>query len=617
MRRPLTRSPIRIATGVLAVLAAVLLPALPATAASAATTDADDFRIVSFDADYELGRDAEGYSTLHVVETIDAVFPEYDQNHGIERAIPTRYGQVDTGLAIVGVTDAAGTPLSYSSYDEEDYSSGDLFRVLRIGDADTFVHGAQSYVIEYTMRHVVAPFADTDVDEFYWDINGDGWMQPFDRVTARLHLAPELQGALTGATACYVGGYGDTTPCEVTATDDGFAVDVAALGPYQTVTWAIAFEAGTFRPGPTPADSWIVRVLPWILLGIVAACVLGVIALRVFFFRNAAGRGIVIAQYEGYPELGVMEAADLIGRPQKGLPAQFVQLVVARAARLLDGGADAPANSRYRLELLDPSGLGRDDAIAVASIFGSTKPGAVVDLDRTDRTLGDRLAALTAKTATEVSSHYRARRKTFWTPLIRVVLFLAGVAEIGVWVWAVANDAASGPLFAVLGGAFLVGIVAYGFAGSPERLTREGALATEHLRGVRDYLELAEADRLRMLQSPEGAERTRIDPTDRDAVVKLHERLLPYAIIWGVEDRWQHELGTLYATTPSEISSTLGSTNFGAFATGYAAASFATTPPVSTSSSSWSSSGGSSFSGGSGGGGFSGGGGGGGGGGGW
>ena len=97
----------------------------------------------------------------------------------------------------------------------------------------------------------------------------------------------------------------------------------------------------------------------------------------------------------------------------------------------------------------------------------------------------------------------------------------------------------------------------------------------------------------------------------------MHERLLPYAIIWGIEDRWQHELGTLYATTPTDIAPTLGSTNFGAFATGYAAASFATTPPVSTSSSSWSSSGGSSFSGGSSGGGFSGGGGGGGGGGGW
>lgn len=617
MRRPLTRSPIRIAAGLLAVLAGALLPVIPATAASAGSSAADDFKIASFDADYELGRDAEGFSTLQVVETIDAVFPEYDQNHGIERAIPVRTGLVDTELAIVGVTDATGAALPYTTYDEEDFSSGDLFRVLRIGDADTYVHGEQSYVIEYTMRHVVAPFADTGVDEFYWDINGDGWMQSFDRVTARLHVASELRDSLTGATACYVGGYGDTTPCEVATTDDGFSVDVTGLGAFQTVTWAIAFESGTFQPGPTAADSWIVRLLPWILLGLVGACVLGVVLLRLLVFRNARGRGIVIAQYEGYPELGVMEAAELLGRGNKGLPAQFVQLVVTRAARLLDRGEGAGRDDRYRLELVDPSGLDRDDAIAVASVFGSTKPGDIVELDRGDRKLGDRLAGLTAKTATEVSRRYRARRKSVWTRVIRVVLFLAGLAQLFVWFWAVGNDAAAPWLLPVLGGAFLVGIVAFGFAGSPERLTREGALATEHLEGVRDYLALAEADRIRMLQSPEGAERTRIDPTDPDAVVKLHERLLPYAIIWGVEDRWQHELGTLYATTPTEIASSLGTTNFGAFATGYAAASFATTPPVATSSSSWSSSGGSSFSGGSGGGGFSGGGGGGGGGGGW
>ncbi len=616
MRRPLTRSPIRNVLAV-AIGAAALLALAPASASSAAPADVDDFRIASFDADYELGRDADGYSTLRVVETIDAVFPSYDQNHGIERAIPVRYGQVDTELRIARVTDRTGASLPYSTYDEEDYSSGDAFRVLRIGDADTYVHGEQSYVIEYTMRHVVAPFADTAVDEFYWDINGDGWMQPFDRVTARLHVAPELRDALTGATACYVGGYGETTPCEVQASDDGFSVDVSALGPYQTVTWAIAFDSGTFRAGPTPADSWIVQLLPWVLLGIVGVCALGVLLLRLLVFRNAPGRGIVIAQYEGYPELGVMEAANLLGRTSTGLPAQFVQLVVTRAARLLDRGEEASKNDRYRLELLDPSGLDRDDAIAVASIFGSTKPGAEVELDRSDRKLGDRLSALTAKTATEVSRTYRARRKVFWTPLIRAVLFVAGIAEILVWFWAVDHSALTPWLFPVLAGAFVAGIVAYGFAGSPERLTRAGALATEHLRGIRDYLELAEADRIRMLQSPEGAERTRVDPTDRDAVVRLHERLLPYAIIWGVEERWQRELGTMYATTPTDLEPTLGSTNFGAFATGYAAASFATTPPVSSSSSSWSSSGGSSFSGGSSGGGFSGGGGGGGGGGGW
>jgi hypothetical protein len=35
------------------------------------------------------------------------------------------------------------------------------------------------------------------------------------------------------------------------------------------------------------------------------------------------------------------------------------------------------------------------------------------------------------------------------------------------------------------------------------------------------YLQLAEADRLRVLQSPRGAERVLVDPADRAAVVRL------------------------------------------------------------------------------------------------
>jgi uncharacterized membrane protein YgcG len=210
-----------------------------------------------------------------------------------------------------------------------------------------------------------------------------------------------------------------------------------------------------------------------------------------------------------------------------------------------------------------------------------------------------------------VATRYRTTRRSPWTRVVRIALFLNGLAAIAVAFWSADAGAGSALLVWQLVGVIVLGLVVFGYAGSPQVLTREGSLAREHLEGIRQYLELAEADRIRMLQSPEGAER------GADDVVRLYERLLPYAIIFGIEDRWQKELGTLYATTPSELSSTVTTTNFGSFAAGYAAASFATTPPASSSGSSWSGSSGSSFSGGSGGGGFSGGGGGGGGAGGW
>ena len=117
-----------------------------------------------------------------------------------------------------------------------------------------------------------------------------------------------------------------------------------------------------------------------------------------------------------------------------------------------------------------------------------------------------------------------------------------------------------------------------------------------------------------MLQSPEGAQRTRIDPDDDDAVIKLYEKLLPWAMVWGVEKQWQGVLGQRYAETqtePTNMQFASGFAGLSGFATSATSSGFAQT--VTTSSYS-SSGGGSSFSGGSSGGGFSGGGGGGGGG---
>ena len=50
----------------------------------------DDFAFATLDVDYTLGRTENGTSTLEVVERFVAVFPEFDQNHGMRRASRTR-----------------------------------------------------------------------------------------------------------------------------------------------------------------------------------------------------------------------------------------------------------------------------------------------------------------------------------------------------------------------------------------------------------------------------------------------------------------------------------------------------------------------------------------------
>ena len=52
-----------------AVITAVIAMAMPLLVAAPASADVQDFAFESLHSDYTLGRDADGYSTLHTVET--------------------------------------------------------------------------------------------------------------------------------------------------------------------------------------------------------------------------------------------------------------------------------------------------------------------------------------------------------------------------------------------------------------------------------------------------------------------------------------------------------------------------------------------------------------------
>jgi hypothetical protein len=201
--------------------------------------------------------------------------------------------------------------------------------------------------------------------------------------------------------------------------------------------------------------------------------------------------------------------------------------------------------------------------------------------------------------------------------LITMINFVATILTGG-------NPAAAGVVIFLM----LIGLLPTGIISMTGRdtLTPLGLDRRNYLDGMKLYLTVAEEERFRMLQSPSGAER--IDIGDTTQIIKLYEKLLPFAVIWGVEDQWARELEVRVAAvgeTPDWFTSTSGFSAL-AFTTALRGvttnASYA--PPAQRSSyrgggSSWSSGGSrsssySSRSGGSRGGGHSGGGGGGGGG---
>jgi uncharacterized membrane protein YgcG len=600
----------------------------PVVALDAAGSGVDDFEFASFDAVYELSRDGGGRSQLHTVETLVAVFPDYDQNRGIRRALVSDYKGHSTSIDIVSVTDGNGVPRPYEVTGE-----GEFTMVTIAVPQGQYVYGEQTYVIEYTQSDVTATATDLSDgvtrDEFYWDTNGIGWAQPFGEVSATVRVHADLVPALTGEAVCYYGYDNSSDECAIDSNGDGeFSASVRDLFAYQNMTVVIAFAEGTFAGAPfwafVPIPALIAIAL--VLFGLITALIV-----RFVLWRDAKGRGIVIAQYEPPEGLSMMLAANIAGNPKKGMAATIVDLAVQKNLRILEH--DQGWSKVFGVQKLSSANLAPDEQRVMGALFsvnpfsvggilpglknllqlGGSTPQPIPDeggevrwLTKGDTVLGQQVVALTKSIEREAEAG-GLRRKPSWRPMLLVIgsMVLAGIVLIGVAVFGGEDEKSIIISVVGLNAVPWIAIFAIGLLSRRRPLTAKGAELKEHLDGLREFIRVAEADRLQMLQSVSGAER--VTTSDRTAIVKIYEKLLPYAVIFGLEKQWAQEISKYYDTDPPDWYS--GSTGFhvAAFSAGLASLS-------SSVSTSYSGSSGSSSSGGGGGGGSSGGGGGGGGG---
>jgi uncharacterized membrane protein YgcG len=570
--------------------------------------DVNDFSFDSFSADYYLDVDADGRSILTTVETFVAVFPDFDQNHGMRRAIPEKYQGAPTDISVLSVTDENGDPRPYEvESDDEGF--------LLITSADPgFVHGAQTYVFTYTQHNVTRFFPDTNDDEFYWDTNGTGWGQSFGTVTARVHVPTGLATALTGQAACYRGYEGSSETCEILTeeTADGtiLSASVSELSAYQNMTLAIGFAPHTFveRDASYLGSPFAILQILSVLAGIVAA--IWAIVLRVTRLADGRGRPTVIAEYTPPDGMDLFTASVILKKTKKGAAASFVDLAVNRRIRIVETPATGwfARGVTYLLELVDASGLQGAPLNLVYALFGyQLLPGTGYLMSGKDTTLSESVRGIIlSATSAAGTNGLRKKGSAKYSILPMLLVILAGTGSIVFG--AIMLDNASGGLvpFAMFVPPIIAALIVFGLVFRTP-LTDKGAELRDHLKGLELYIRLAEADRLRMLQSPTGAEKVAISTSDPREVVKIYEKLLPYAVLFDLEKDWAKELGKYYVDESPDWYSGTTAFNAALFASSISSMSSSVASSYSGSSSS-------SSSGGSGGGGSSGGGGGGGGG---
>lgn len=552
----------------------------------------DDFVIHDFSGKYHISNDTVG-GRLSVEERIDLTFS--GSNRGILRAIPKTNRGINIHLQVNEVF-RDGANEQFTTYDDDNGNT-----VIRIGNPDIFITGSHNYEIHYQLsRGVVNKFQG--YDEWYWDINGTGWSQPFEKVQGEV-TADQGIFLESPQTTCYTGVASNTeSSCVIEQTGNGYTFAATRpLKPGETLTVAIGlqpvFEAYGFKHW---ARDNIVQ-----FIGVAAGLAVFIWAWRMWLLhgRDHKGRGTIIPEYEPPKgltptEVGLIADYHLHGRD---ITAILIDLAVRKFIVIHDDskkllGLFTRHDFSLELKNTDFSKLKAYEQRMMKALFTEPKVGAVLrvkDISRT--TMSQEIQKLQKDLLAEVTKEhglFEPEGKK-WSVIFIVI---GSILPFGFAFLGTQPGALVGVIIAMAG--------LLGFGAVMQRRSHAGVEAYEKAKGLELYMKTAEKDRLAMMQSVDSPYAEPAKTFD------LFEKLLPYAVAMGVEKSWAKQFDGLFNKAPDWYQGNSVSTFHGA------AFASSLTNGLSSMNQSFSAQSGSSGSG-SAGGGSAGGGGGGGGGGGW
>lgn len=540
-----------------------------------------------------------------------------------------------------------------------------------LGDPATTVSpGQHTYKLTYQTTDQLRFFGDHD--EVYWNATGTEWQFPIDRAEVTVHLP---QGAKILDLTAYTGPYGATDQnARWQQIDDRTAQfqTTAPLARQEGITVAVSLAPGLIPPPSAQQKrEWFMAKHAEGLDALVLAGVLGVIYLVAWWLRGRDPRkGVIYPRWE--PPQG-MSPAMVNALWNRAAPdgSLVVQLsVINLAARKLINVTNSGKTITLHLnpDAKRPDELSEEQSLVLGTIKSAD---GTLEIDKSNGVLIQKLQDGAANSVANQFAKARYYSGNGWLKFFGIILSLAILvmiplelpepqnvlmyfmtpfafflillllAEFGWgapnrplqnrimgWIAIVVLIAAIS-LFCIWGytfhgGSYLVPLAIFAVLFLAVVFTRilgapsdEGRARLDQIEGLRNYIQLAEEQRLNMVGAPEMS-------------VAHFEEILPYAIALDLEKPWTKRFREWFkSATAGAAAAVAGGAildNHNWLASNYskshprslpgnlASSLTAALPVVSSASSGFSSSGGSS---GGGGGGSSGGGGGGGGGGGW
>ncbi|MGI8868700.1 MAG: DUF2207 domain-containing protein [Mycobacteriales bacterium] len=569
-------------------------------------------RITSYTSDITVERSG----GLVVTETIGYDFGS-NRKHGIYRYLPERLRFDRDRDRTYKVSFGPGPTMDRAPVQGQTESKKHQL-VLRLGDPNTKIGGAHTYRISYEVQGAVD--SQTQGPELYWNVVGLGWGVPVDNVRVRVHN----ESGNIPSVACYAGSAKSADRCTSATTSDNTATySQKSLQKHQGMT-IVATTPGTqvdaYSLVTRDDASYLLAYRPWVWGLAGGVLLLGVLGMSGVVYARGRDRTYV-GQVPGLsPASGqrIADEARPVGTspegpveftPPKGVAPGTIGPVIRQSTATRDVVAtivDLAVRGYLRIEQ-----QGRDDW----TLHRLRDPDSLADYElrlynglftgRTEVSLSDLHNSFASTTASVQDWIWREVLQRGWyvADPRRVTSMWRGIGLCVMVLGAILGLALAFSIHMGVVGIGVIGIgiaVIVGASWMPAR-SAEGSAAYARALGFRRYINVAEA--------------AQIKEEERAGVFC---RYLPYAVAFGVADRWVKEFQSVGAITPGIVGAYYvpygfamgaggGMDDFGASLDGFSSnlSSTLTSTPAS--------SGGSGF----GGGGFSGGGGGGGGGGSW
>lgn len=538
--------------------------------------------IYSFDSSISISKNA----SVHVTETITYDFGN-EQRHGIFRKIPTVKTNADgkrfrSSLTVTSVT-LNGSNVSFDTSKTAEGID------IKIGDPDTTITGVNTYTVSYDITGPVQYFSDHD--ELYWNVTGNGWDVPMYEVSSHITIQGAGSELLKGA--CMTGVEGSTSSdCTVVVEPD--VVSFATSRPLyegEGLTIVASFPKGIVDGIEQKPVTNVLSLLtnPWVQAALFLGYVVLPFCLFVFWWKY--GRDPVVdkmvvrtfdppAHTDGTTmspvEVGVL--VDEVVNP-RDISAEIVHLAIKKYIHIKEHPKKLAGFLGGHIEFSRGTALEKNTGLKGLS----SHEQRIIKALTLHKSESVKLDDIKQSFATDIQSF----QQNVYKEMVGKGMFPRNPQTVRMW-WA------AGGFVALFTLNILLAAVLFVLSRIMPKKTLAGAEARRQGLGLKSFLESQE----RQLAFQEKE-------------IFLFEKLLPYAIVFGVAKIWAkrfehlttyqpdwYESGSSHSLTSYALVNSLNN-NLSTIQSSYVA--------TSTSSSSGFSSG---FSGGSSGGGFGGGGGG-------